>query len=63
VKEIAYEKENAAVSTGMRIRLAKTAYDSQANEIRKIVRSSLYHGVVSHLLVQATVYSSWSPWF
>jgi superfamily II DNA helicase RecQ len=51
--ENAYDNEIAAVSTAMRIGFAKEAYDWQAQNIRSIIRSS-FHGVVVHLLVQAT---------
>jgi hypothetical protein len=51
--ENAYEKEMAAVSTAMHIEFAKIPYDWQAKQIRSIVRSAR-HGVVVHLLVQAT---------
>jgi hypothetical protein len=51
--ENAYEQEIAAVSTAMRIGFAKIAYDWQAKSIHSIICSAL-HGVVAHLLVQAT---------
>jgi superfamily II DNA or RNA helicase len=51
--ENAYEKEIAAVSAAMRIGFAKIPYDWQAKQVRSIARSAR-HGVVVHLLVQAT---------
>jgi superfamily II DNA helicase RecQ len=51
--ENAYEKEIAAVSAAMRVGFAKTPCDWQTKQIRGGVRSAL-HGVVVHLLVQAT---------
>jgi superfamily II DNA helicase RecQ len=52
--ENACEKEIAAVSAGrMRVGFAKMPCDWQANQIHSILRSTR-HGVVVHLLVQAT---------
>jgi superfamily II DNA helicase RecQ len=48
------EEEIAAVTTAMRVGFGKVPFDWQAKSIHSIIRSSLDHGVVAHLLVQAT---------